>query len=160
MDSVYGTTIRAISGFRKLLWRKASAIKVNSRIGPGCRPSKCPKFCTTLISSEKSVNFVKTEITTKSCNFQVIHHLKNIIIYICKYHVNTPLKLKNNFFLSFSWNVTQKKRPKLIKFFFSQKNTLWWEQQIYTSQENLTQLLVSVVETFRRSAWLVYKWNI
>ena len=38
MASVYGTIIRAISGFRKLLGPKASAVKVNSR-GVTCEVS-------------------------------------------------------------------------------------------------------------------------
>ena len=37
--------------------------------------------------------------------------------------------------------------------FFVQQNTVCLEQQIYASQEQFTQLLIVLVETFRKSAF-------
>ena len=74
-------------------------------------------------------------------------HKLNKIPY--KYLVNALLNLKNYICASFSWTFKQNVRENLTKKKFWQ-NTLCLEQQIYSSQDNFTQLLVVMVETFRR----------
>ena len=67
MASVYGTTIRAISGFRKLLGPKASAVKVNSQLQLwDC----CPKDLQTILRRNRMGNIsTKTVLLTKMKSF-------------------------------------------------------------------------------------------
>ena len=87
MASVYGTTIRAISGFWKLLWRKASAVKVNSR---------CDSICPLFLLKCLAVSFLLREgvkkITIESvimiipCRTPPLYRIKLFIknLLICK----------------------------------------------------------------------------
>ena len=70
-------------------------------VAPALRPSKCPKFYTTMISGEKgftskkSVNLVKIKIATYSLNFFKLYtkrHNLTKIPYTCL--VNTLLKTR------------------------------------------------------------------
>ena len=92
---------------------RSSSRNVRSYVSPIFRPSKCPTFYTTPISGEKNV-CQKALILTKLKLWQsvVISKLYNKVKIFdkipYKYLVNTLIKLKNYFFLSFPWILHKK----------------------------------------------------
>ena len=104
------------------------------------------------ISYQKDLNFCQKW----NCNYMpefVSHTLKYKIA--IKYHykclVNLWLRLKNTYWSSFPWNLKKKNSVKMRPKIHIQQNTVCLEQQIYASQENFSQPLLVMVETFRWS---------
>ena len=77
-----------------------------------------------------------------------IHNLNKILY---KYFLNKLLTLKKIPFAPHFLKLLLKKNMKMQQKKSLQQNTVSLEQQMYASQENFTQPLVVMVETFRRS---------
>ena len=103
------------------------------------------------IYAKNSITFAKIKLRQNAFIYKSYTKIHNFYKIPLKIPFKYTIRTQRFLFYFISFNFKQKYSENATKK-YSQQNTVCLEQQIYASQKKITQPLVVMVETFRRSA--------